>query len=647
MQTSRRIERTPHKPVTQRERAFLSAVDTMAGGIKNAMFAEMYKTAVENVVRRQDRTLFEFLGTLERIPVDIETFLDSPEFLGATDITLWRSVREALIEINCNWWKGYEGGAYNESIMCGATGTAKSTISMISIAYHVYLLSCLKNPQAWYGLPSTTSIVFPIMGAKPNVVNKVVYAPLRKMIEGMPYFQKYFPMDKLIESEMNFKDKNIRVIRAGGDEDAILGEAVIGGMIDEINFMAVVLRSKKSEVSTGRAGMYDQATQVHHRMTTRRKGRFTRPGPVIGIIFPSSSTRYKGDFTDKRKAFVKKNNIRSTYVYDRKQYDVVPQDRFCGLKFRLMIANDMQHDTRALDDNEDAPEGAWIEEVPIEYRDDFLSKPYDTLRDVLGISHNALSPFIKMRYKVFECVDAGKEMGLSSILVRDHVILGDHGMPQVKQGVYCMNPSRPRYVHIDLSRNNDKCGIAMIRFEGMVTVGRKNNLSELMPIAVVEMACTITPDANSEIEISEIRAFIKHLKTKYGYPIRAVTYDGFDSRESIQAWRKDGIKSAQVSVDRTSAPYKNFRDAMYDTRILLPEDDLLTDEIIELEFDETKDKIDHPVHGSKDCADAVCAAYHTMLERRSTWTTAATDDLNHAEYGRSTDDSRADEPRRV
>lgn len=643
------------RKLTPRLRIFLREVQAKCDEMENRQFATMYYTAVDRQVRFSDNTLYEFLKQMERVPVDIETFIDSPEFLGATDITLWPEVRKTLIEINREWWTGIDrkngGKAFNGATLMGATGTAKTTISMISTMYHLYLLDCLKNPQSIYGLPKNTSIVFAIMAANPNVMKKVIYMPMRKYIEQMPYFQKHMLPNKLIESEMYFGEKNIRVVPAGGNEDAILGEAIIGGIVDEINFMNVVLRSKKAEVTSGRAGMYDQAEQVHSTMTRRKRGRFTRPGPMIGIVFASSSTRYKGDFTDKRKALVDRGELKSEYVYNRRQFDVVPKERFVTGTFRFMIGNDVQHDSRVLRDDEKAPNGAWIIDVPREYLEDFLTKPYDAMRDVLGISNNALSPFIKTRHKIAECVEAGTVYGLTSFLERDHVILGEHGMPRVVAEHYCMNPSRPRYVHIDLSRNGDRCGIAMVRFEGMVKVARSSTnkdgsaVTELLPQAVVEMACTITPDANNEIDVAEVRAFVQHLKNKYGYPIRAVTYDNVDSRESIQQWRKSGMRAGQLSVDRGSAPYKQFRDAMYDVRILLPDDDLLTDEILGLEYDEAKDKIDHPVVGSKDCSDAVCGAYCSMLERKSTWSAAAIDDTAYEEAARAEFDSRFDAPR--
>lgn len=626
--------------------ALYASLGPLTSGIRNEFFAEMFSAAVEQYIEG-DKTLFQFLKGLERAPVGIEEFLDSPQFFGSSDLSVWPEVRRAIVNINRYWWKPLGEGAYEEALLGGATGTGKSTIAIVTTIYHTYLLSCLKSPQKWYGLPKATSLVFAIMGAKPRVVSKVLYLPMRKFIEGMPYFQAHCRMDKLIESEMVFNDKNIRIAQSGGDEDAILGEAIIGGIIDEINFMNVVTRSKKAEVTSGRAGLYDQAEQTFSTMQRRKRGRFTRPGPTLGVILPSSSTRYRGDFCDKRKKFLADNKVTTAYTYFPRQYEVAPATRYSGRTFRLVIGNDVHHDTRVLRDDEAVPEGAWIERVPIEYINDFKNKPYDALRDVLGISSNALSPFIKSRHKVYACALKGEDFGITSILERDHVILGEHGMPRVRPGVYCQNPSRPRYVHIDLSRTRDRCGISMLRFDGMVKVSRKAGMSELMPVAVVEMALSIQPDANNEIDVAEIRAFVKMLKQKHGFPIRAVSYDGVDSRESIQSWRRDGLRASMISVDRTSVPYKQFRDALYDERVLMRDDPVVLAEIFDLEYDETKDKVDHPVNGSKDISDAICGAYFSMLERKSTWTAAADDDKAYDDGQRADDTERHDEERRA
>lgn len=988
----------------------------------NKLFAEMYAHALERKVYGGDSALFNFMKRLTHPPVGIEEFIDSPEFLGATDLTLWPEVRAAIIAINKDWWRGPQcPSAYVEALLMGSTGSGKSEISKITTLYHLYLLSCIDNPQALYGLPSATSIVFVIMAAKPHVTKKVLYAPMRSMVESMPYFQKYLRPEKLVESEMIFSEKNIRVVPGGSDADTILGEAIIGGIIDEINFMNVVLKSKRAEVTTGRAGVFDQAQTVHSAVTRRKKGRFTYQGPHIGVVCTSSSTRYKNDFTDRRKASALQHNEKYIYVYDRPQYEVVPQERFCGEKFRLLVGNDIVSDTRVLADNEKVPEGSRVLDIPVEYLAEFQRDPHSALRDVCGISSNSISPFFKRRFKIQEAVTLGEEIGLESFLLKDNVILGVDDMPQVKFGHYCANPSRPRYVHIDLSVTGDSCvaqgqpvlmadgryvpiehvrvgdfvvtheggyeevtrvfdngikevldvgvygwpdalratathkvwavkrenvsyadgrlvkpsdsmfsgrsskaaksrysytpefvelgslrpgdflvtprraeqivsnicgipltyetgyiaglfaaegsfyhhhgteyvqfslheneikirrsleeylrenfgvgvrvcrnkkskgitlrtqksealvsfllaavgeyshekhldcasigtamfragvahgyvdgdghvrydeagnpihlrvksvskkmatsfywllvssgftptmgtnaayvdkagvahrayhyislsgreslsafaswsaraidvpcsqilalenyllspitgmenggatrvfdltvgnthsyvvgntavhncGIAMVRFDGMVDVTRAGGIIEKLPMGTVELACTIKPDANNEIQFAEVRMWVKHLRDVYGYPIKAVTYDGVFSTESIQQWRKQGMKTGHVSVDRTSIPYKQLRDTFNDGRLRMFQQDVLINEFFDLEYDETKDKVDHPPTGSKDCADAVCGAYYSMLQRRASWTSAAEDD-GRAGSGRAEYDGRAE-----
>jgi hypothetical protein len=591
----------------------------MVEEFENPLFADMYLLAVEKKVFEEDDTFLEFLSHLEQPPVSIHEFLDSTDFLAATDLVLWPEVRQAIIDINENWWKGPKY-AIQEALLMGATATGKSEIAKVTLAYHVHLLHCLRQPQLVYGLPSSTSIIFVIQAAKPHVTKRILYTPLRVYIEAMPWFQKYARPTKLIEAEMFFTEKNIRVVQGGSDADAILGEAIIGGAVDEVNFMQVVEQSKRAEVSEGgRGGRYDQAQNLHDTLTRRRKGRFMYNGPSIGIISLSSSTRYRNDFTDRRKKQIEDNNIQGCYIYDKAQYDVWPEDRYCGDKFRLLIENEAAADVRVLGDEERAAEGATVIEIPVEYRENFDIDSAGALRDIVGRSVKSINPFLRRREKVNEAVIAGQEMGLESFLVKDNVVLGLEGMPLVTRGHYCQSPSKPRYVHIDLSSTGDRCGIAMVRFDGFTDVTRATGEVETLPIATCEMAVTILPNQQAEIEIGEVRAWVRQLKVTYGYPIRGITYDGWNSLESRQQWKKQGMRTGLQSVDRTSVPYKNLRDAIYDGRLRIYFQDILVDELISLEYDEKRDKVEHPPKGSKDVADALCGAYWLLLGRSKTW----------------------------
>lgn len=761
------IDQSGKPLITKKAANLLRLAKEEARSFENKLFGDMYVHAIEQKLFHGNHTFLKFLSLLERPPVSIEEFLDNKEFLGATDMKLWPEVRKAIIEINRDWWKGLAGGAVFEALLKGATSVGKSSISIVTTLYHLHILSCMRVPQEFYGLPSATSIVFIIQAAKPHVTKKVIYTPLRKNVEEIPYFQKHFVPNKMIESELYFDKKNIRVVPGGADSDSILGEAIIGACfpadqqfllsdgtlgtmrmdtplsvktrdnsgaiidspltrvvytgrkpfiklsfsngtsivctpgqkfkglnnewieaknaagryfrfnsprnmrsgeshdnntqciyieypfpklkdcydiensgethiffakagygfleakncLDELNFMQIVQKSKRADVSSGRSGTYDQAENVHSAVTRRKKSRFISQGPAVGVICSSSSTRYKGDFTDRRERQVIQHNERGVYVYDKKQYEVWPKERYCGQTFRLLVGNEVFSDTRILGDNESVHEGCLVLDIPIEYREDFQQKPYDALRDIVGMSTSSISPFFRMRHRITEAVMLGQEAGLESFLVKDNVVLGVDGMPMIKRGHFCRNPSRPRYVHIDLSLTGDRTGIGMVRFDGMMEITRSTGVVEYLPKVSVELACSIAPDGTNEINIAEIRTWVKQLKDIYGYPIKAVTYDGFMGIESMQAWKKQGMKTGHVSVDRTSVPYKQFRDALYDGRVHLYQQDVLIQELFDLDYDEVKDKVDHSANGcnSKDCADGVVGAYTTLLSRSASW----------------------------
>jgi len=528
------------------------------------------------------------------------------------------------------------------------TVTHNTELAKITIAYHLHILGCMKTPQTYWGLPSATSILFIIQAAKPHVTKKVVYAPLRKYIETMPWFRKNMRPDKLLDSEMYFVEQNIRVVPGGADDDAALGEAMIFALIDEVNFMSVIERSKKVRVSMGRSSKYDQAEAIHDALSTRRKSRFTLPGPQVGMIICSSSTRYKGDYTDRLEEIVRREHISTTFVFGYAQYEVVPQNRFCGDKFNLFIGSDAAMSVRVMGDNEKAIGGRVIQ-VPVEYREQFVKNPTKALRDISGLSTNAISPFIRQPQKVMQCVAKGEEAGLKSFLPEDNIILRHQGLPLPIKGHFCSNPGKPRYVHIDLSSTQDRTGICMVRFDGLQWVERVDGEQEALPLVSMEMCMTVQPDHGNEVDVANIRSWIKLLYSTYGYPIKAVSYDGYNSVESRQAWKRQGMKTGLISVDRSPTPYRQLRDAFYDGRILLYNQPVLLEELLSLEFDENKGKegkVDHSIIGAKDAADSLCGAYNLLLSRASSWVmpNGGTDSDMHDD-GRSDAGERSDTDR--
>lgn len=120
------------------------------------------------------------------------------------------------------------------------------------------------------------------------------------MIEDSNYFQNHFAFDKKIKSELRFP-KNIVIKPVSGASTALLGQNVFGGVLDEVNFMDLVDKSRKNP----EGGEYDQAIELYNTIARRRLSRFLVNGKLPGMLCMVSSRRYPGQFTDKKEAEAK------------------------------------------------------------------------------------------------------------------------------------------------------------------------------------------------------------------------------------------------------------------------------------------------------------------------------------------------------
>jgi hypothetical protein len=139
----------------------------------------------------------------------------------------------------------------------------------------------------------------------------------------------------------------------------------------------------------------------------------------------------------------------------------------------------------------------------------------------------------------------------------------------------------------------------------------------VLPRFAVELAVSIQPNPMQQLDISAVRQWITQLVAFWGINVVSVTYDGFQSKESMTMLRKAGIRSSYLSVDRTTEPYEVLRDAIYDGRVLIYDNEILRQELSTLEYYAEKKKVDHPPKGSKDIADAVAGAIFAASNVRS------------------------------
>ena len=171
--------------------------------------------------------------------VSPKTFVNSPKYLNANN-ALFPVVMGEFIELN--------SGDYYEAVLTGAIGIGKTTIAIYTLVYQLYKLSLLKNPQKKFGLDPSSEIVFIIQSVSHHLAKNVDYLRVRELIDKSEYFKNYFPYGSAKTTELNFPN-NICIQPVPGTALAALGQNVFGGIIDEMNFMAVIEKRKISKTA--------------------------------------------------------------------------------------------------------------------------------------------------------------------------------------------------------------------------------------------------------------------------------------------------------------------------------------------------------------------------------------------------------------
>jgi hypothetical protein len=562
--------------------------------------------AFKQLHEKNNPAFINALNKLKYFPVTIEEFIDGQDFLNGSGndpiIDIWPSLRDKLKQMNPDQLCGEE--PIYEVVMAGGTGIGKTVRAEITALYQLYCLAAFDWPQELYNLAKSTYVNTVFMSVKPNTAIVTLYKPFRQKFNQIKFFQKYVAFNKLVESELRL-DQNLIVKPVTASMESLIGQAIISGVIDEINFYAKV---EKSRLAVD-GDTYDQAKIVYNTLVDRRKSRFVTLGPSFGSICVSASTKYKGDFTDRRIEQISKHQEPGTLVFREKRYDVVPSSRYSGENFLLLVGTETMPTKIILPTDiagVDYPLNGQVEIVPVEHKAEFQKNPEGALRDICGISSGAIKPFISQRHKVTQANDRWVEAGYKLWSDKANYTLAYENYPTIIPKN--IDKTKQYYVHVDLSLTSDRTALAFVSIEkDPISID-----SEQLPKFVVDYLFSIKPDSSNQTDFGEIRRLITSLKFTHGVDIVRVSFDGFNSADSMQMLRKSGIQAFYISVDRTTGPYDYLRRCLYEDRISLPDNEILTDELVTLEYNEDansgKGKVDHLESSSKDLSDAVCGA---------------------------------------
>ena len=399
---------------------------------------------------------------------------------------------------------------------------------------------------------------------------------------------------------------------------------------DELNFYPIVSNSKRLP----EGGTYDEATVLYNRVSRRIRSRMNQRGRLPGHLWLISSARYPTDFTERKKTEALTN--KRIFVRDYAAWETRPTSSYMPGRFQVEIGDTTKR-SRVLTRYESDVNLDAVLEVPMDFKDAFDKDPEGAVRDYGGISTLAVTPYIVRRDLVAAMFQAGKQAGLKHPFTRETVTLQDSdGQLVVENLPWVDYPTRDAagrpavdergkpvmgrklfdtkyFAHIDLAKSHDACGIAICYVSRSVKVLRgiaKDQHYEVCPEIRTALLLRVVAPPNGEILVSTVRGVLYKLH-ELGMEFGKISYDSWGSHESIQTLQLQGYEAEHLSVDTTPQPYATLKEAIYDGRLFCYYVPKLEEELLGLQYDAKKNKIDHRPNGSKDLTDALAGAvYH-------------------------------------
>lgn len=551
----------------------------------------------------KNRQRIFYLLMLKRYPVDIETFLFDPKYMDGKG-HIWPELVPYIKEVN-NPDGDRLGMKYHEVVLTGGIGTAKTTQALYGLAYQLYLLSCYREPHLVLGQDPSAEVLFIFQSINSKVAMSD-YKRFRNMIQRSPYFRDNFDFRRDIETTMIFPHR-IEVQPVTGEVNATIGQNVIGGLIDEINFMVKTKKSKKVQ-----DGEFDQAAELYSSIDSRRRSRFMDMGYLPGLLYLGSSKNYPGQFTDlKEKQALTDPGI---YYWDKRVWDLRP-GKFCGKKFWLYVG-DISSQPYIVTEKNPAPRDAMakglLDQIPIEFQKKFEQDIYRSLREIAGRSALSTHPFIPNATAIARAFRPSV-----APVVMPAIIDFDTIMP-MGYPINIMHRDQPRAVHVDLAINGDLAGVSCGYVEKFVTIDDEGEKYQ-MPLIRYDFTVGVKAPNTSggEIKFSAIRKMLVDLR-RIGVPIKWVTFDTYQSKDSQQILRNLGFLTGEISMDVTPIPYDCFKTAINQGRIVAPANEGAQLECVRLERG-PDGKVDHPADGSKDMSDSMAGVAYLLTMRKEIW----------------------------
>ena len=549
----------------------------------------------------------------EKKPPTPEEFLDKPEYLALVGRDLYPKWRETFLYIM------NPASGIHELILRGCIGSGKSFFGSVVMTYIITWLMHLRSPvETLLGTRSEASSIFlALLSTDMDQLEKNMWTNTVRMLRLCPYVQT----KAHIRAESNYQDLTLRlpknIILSGGSLAAhILGQNLFAAFCDEANFR----RSAEPQ---------EEMYQFYYKIRRRVENRFLR-STGLGFVGIISSEAGEGVFLNRHceeiRARILKGKPNDAHICQFAEWEIKPLE-LCGETFEVDIGDNLRS-PKVLEEGEALREGAKVIQVPIEYRNDAEKELISFLADIAGTVPGRANKYFYNVEAVLRnfrlpnpVLSEVAELALDTEYEGSDYLYDSNLCVKV-QGRYRprVHPTASRYIHVDLAKNEDIAGFAVVHVGDIAKGGS--------PVIYTDFVIGFQASARKPIDYDKILRLIYWLRDM-GFNLAGISYDAYQSQHSMNTLEKEGFKVALRSVDRmkdlsrgeitqdarkhrVQPEYFSFRSILAEDRIALPECISLRYEMVNLIDIEGCPA--HEKSKSKDLIDALVGAVANLVE---------------------------------
>jgi len=582
-------------------------------------------------------TLAGARGGNSRLTVGIDDFLDTEDYMGR-DFgrefwPVWRDELDYVLapENRINLW-----------LIRGSMGGGKSYSGTAALVYKMYEVSNYEDPAREFGLASGTHIVFALFNATKYLAEDVNYSYLTLFLSRCRYFasirEQIRELDRKKRIRGNILDlpKGLRVALAS-DQFMILGKNLFGGILDEANWRDKILSAEE----------HDKIYGTFQATLRRIKTRFgDSRGGFPGLMIAVSSEREMSPTMDR--LCDEYGDDSGTHITQFAIWDTKPKPGDEENRFYVAIPRQGGIPPRLFEDRSEAQaysDNVEILMVPRRFRPDFDADIVGALNDLAGVRvDSGGNKVFYLPSRIVECMDTSRANPIKGETVVHGIISKSEIMDYFDIDRVCtladaiVQTYRPRYfpnatrvLHTDLSKNQDATGMVCGCLGNPVIhrVGNELRMVSLPEHVVhIDFMLRLVAPPGSKIHYAAIRKFIVWLNHICGFHFGLLSWDGFQSEDSLQIMESKGFQVTEFSVDRNPGPYLTLRDVIQAVRLSMPPHEYAAAELENLRQGTKRNRktimVDHPktmrlgsklVSGSKDVADGLAAVTFQLITK--------------------------------